>query len=140
MAVLPEGAFGERVRSRLRESKVIWLTTVGADGTPQPNPVWFLWDGEAGVRVYNRPDAHRLTHIGARPEIALHLDGDGKGGDIIVLLGTAARAADGPTPDADDAYLAKYGPDIERISGAAATFAADYPVALQIDVRRIRGH
>ena len=140
MAVVPDGAFGDRVQSRLRDGKVSWLTTVGADGTPQPNPVWFLWDGDSGVLVYNRTDAHRLTHVEARPQVALHLDGDGQGGDIIVLLGTAARAPDAPRVDNNEAYLAKYGPDIERISGDHATFAADYSVALQIDVHRIRGH
>ena len=25
---------------------MIWLTTMGSDGTPQPTPVWFLWDGD----------------------------------------------------------------------------------------------
>jgi hypothetical protein len=40
-SVLPDPAtpFGERVARRLREEAVIWLTTMGADGTPQPNPV-----------------------------------------------------------------------------------------------------
>jgi hypothetical protein len=37
----------DRVAQRLREDAVIWLTTVAANGTPQPNPVWFLWDGHS---------------------------------------------------------------------------------------------
>jgi predicted pyridoxine 5'-phosphate oxidase superfamily flavin-nucleotide-binding protein len=32
----------------LHEAHVIWLTTVDADGTPHPNPVWILWDGDTG--------------------------------------------------------------------------------------------
>ena len=35
----PSTPFGERVRRRLRDVVVVWLNTVGADGTPQPNPV-----------------------------------------------------------------------------------------------------
>jgi len=35
----PSTAFGERVRRLLRDERVIWITTVGKDGTPQPNPV-----------------------------------------------------------------------------------------------------
>ena len=48
-AVLPDPAtpFGACVAQRLREDAVIWLTTVAANGTPQPNPVWFLWDGHS---------------------------------------------------------------------------------------------
>ena len=37
--------FGERAQRRLRDDKLAWLTTTSADGTPQPVPVWFLWDG-----------------------------------------------------------------------------------------------
>ena len=36
---------GRRAARRLREEEVIWLVTVGQDGTPQPSPVWFLWKG-----------------------------------------------------------------------------------------------
>jgi hypothetical protein len=32
-------AYGERVRRRLAEEPSIWLTTVGRDGVPQPNPI-----------------------------------------------------------------------------------------------------
>ena len=64
-AVLPDPAtpFGARVAQRLREDAVIWLTSVAADGTPQPNPVWFLWDSHT-VLVYNQPTARRLVLIG----------------------------------------------------------------------------
>lgn len=33
--------FGARVLRRLEEDEIIWLTTGGKDGAPQPNPVWF---------------------------------------------------------------------------------------------------
>jgi PPOX class probable F420-dependent enzyme len=140
VSVLPGGAFGEHAARRLREDYTIWLTTVGADGTPQPNPVWFVWDGAASVLVYNRADAHRLGHLDARPNVALHLDGDGRGGDIVVLSGRARRAPEEPRPDQNPAYVAKYGTGMARVSGSAEQFSADYPVALRIDIRRIRGH
>lgn len=58
----PESPVGKRVAERLDGEQVIWLTTVGADRTPQPNPVWFIKEDE-GLLVYNRADAHRLKHI-----------------------------------------------------------------------------
>jgi PPOX class probable F420-dependent enzyme len=137
---LPGGAFGERVRARLRDSYVIWLTSVGDDGTPQPNPVWFLWDGADSVLVYNRADAYRLAHIDARPNIALHLDGNGRGGDIVVLAATARRAPEAPAPHENPDYVAKYGDGMTRVSGGLEQFSADYPVPLRIEIRRIRGH
>jgi PPOX class probable F420-dependent enzyme len=140
MSVVPGGAFGERVRSRLRDDYAIWLTTVGADGTPQPNPVWFLWDGADSIVVYNRSDAHRLVHIDARPQIALHLDGDGRGGNIVVVSAIARRDPDLAAAHENPAYLAKYGDGMARVSGSAARFADDYSVPLHIEIRRIRGH
>lgn len=140
MTVIPGGAFGDRVRTRLRESYVAWLTTVGDDGTPQPNPVWFLWDGADSILVYNRADAHRLAHIDSRPNIALHLDGNGRGGDIVVLAATARRAPELPAPHENPDYVAKYGEGMTRVSRGLAQFSADYPVPLRIRIRRIRGH
>jgi PPOX class probable F420-dependent enzyme len=139
MNVLPAGAFGERVAQRLRDSYVIWLTTVGDDGTPQPNPVWFVWDGAETITVYNRADAHRLAHIDVRPNIALHLDGNGRGGDIVVLAATAERAGDTPPPHENAAYVAKYADGMTRVSASAEQFAIEYPVPLRIRIRRIRG-
>ncbi len=140
MSVLPEGAFGERVARRLREEKVIWLTTVGRDGTPQPNPVWFVWDGAESVLVYNRPDAQRLRHLAERPQLALNLDGNGRGGDIVVVTGPARRDDAVAPPDAHDAYLAKYRDDMVRVSGSVERFAEQYSVALLVEVQRVRGH
>jgi PPOX class probable F420-dependent enzyme len=139
MTVIPAGPFGEHVQQRLREERVVWLTTVGADGTPQPNPVWFLWEEPATVLVYNRRDAHRLAHIARRPQVSLNFDGDGKGGDIVVLAGTARVVDSRPLPHHHSSYLAKYDAAMARVGGSAAEFAQQYPVAMEIEIRRIRG-
>src|SRR5919204_6475269 len=90
--------FGRRVRQRLTEEQVIWFSTVAADGTPQPNPVWFLWQDPGTVLTYNRADAFRVAHLRRRPRVALHFDGNGRGGDVVVLTGTAQFATDEPPP------------------------------------------
>ena len=81
--------FGARVERRLREEQIGWLTTVRGDGLPQPSPVWFLWDGET-ILIYSRPDTPRLRNIAGNPKVALNLDGDGRGGDIVILSGGRA--------------------------------------------------
>ena len=78
--------FGKRVAERLRSEKVAWLTTVGKDGAPQPNPVWFMWDGADGVVVYNAVGAHRMQHIKARPEVSLNFNTGAGGNDIVVTF------------------------------------------------------
>ena len=71
----PATEFGARVRRRLESEQVAWLTTTAADGTPQPNPVWFLWDG-ATFLVYSLSDAARLSHIARNPHVSLNFDGN----------------------------------------------------------------
>ncbi len=71
--------FGTEFGARLREEQVIWITTVGRDGTPQPNPVSFLLQDDDSILTYNMINANRLTHVVDRPRVALHFDGDGAG-------------------------------------------------------------
>lgn len=134
----PATAFGKRVRDRLQTEYVIWLTTVGPDGTPQPNPVWFWWsDGE--VLVYNLPAARRLTNIRDRPRVALHFNGTDRGGDIVVLTGTTRRDEQAPPAHEAPGYADKYRTGMGRVSGSSAAFGAAYSVALRIRVTRVRG-
>ncbi|MGH3569165.1 MAG: TIGR03667 family PPOX class F420-dependent oxidoreductase [Pseudonocardia sp.] len=142
-SVLPDPAtdFGTRVVRRLREETLAWLTIVDGAGTPQPAPVWFLWDdASASALVYSHGEAKRLEHIRARPRVALHLDGDGRGGDIVVLTGLAEEAPDEPPVDRNPAYLAKYGDQITGGWQTAENFASIYSVPLRIHIRRTRGH
>lgn len=140
--ILPDPAtpFGGRVRERLRGEKVIWLTTVGADGSPQPNPVWFLWYADTNdFVVMSRVKAHRLAHIRQRPKVSLNFDGNGRGGNIIVLRGTATLDDGGLTDKERADYNAKYGPDMKRVSGSIDEFRADYPVTVRIKLTNVRG-
>jgi PPOX class probable F420-dependent enzyme len=131
--------FGQRVARRLRDETVGWLTTVGPDGTPQPSPIWFLWDGET-VLIYSQPNTPKLRNIGRNPRVALNLDGDGRGGDIVILTGEAR--VDGTAPGAADhaAYLEKYRQGIERIGMTPEQFAGSYSVPIRMTPTRLRGH
>jgi PPOX class probable F420-dependent enzyme len=131
--------FGLRGARRLREDVLAWLTTVDRRGTPQPIPVWFLWDGGTSILVYSRPGTAKLRSIEGNPRVSLHLDGNGQGGDIVVCLGEA-RVSDDPPADEIPDYVQKYSSLIERNRWTPESFAADYSVPLRIEVTRIRGH
>ncbi len=131
--------FGKRVERRLCEETIVWLTTVRRDGTPQPTPVWFLWDGES-VLMYSRPNQQKERNIAHNPRVALHFDGDGHGGDIIVLTGEAKIVTDAPPAANNATYTEKYAEPIKQIGMDAASFAAAYSVAIRIMPTDMRGH
>lgn len=134
----PDTPFGERVARRLSADPVIWLTTTGDDFTPQPTPVWFLWDG-ASFLIYSLPDAARLRHIAHNPRVALHLDGNGQGGDIVVFTGTARVAPEEPPADRNAAYIAKYQARVDASFGGPAPFAQRYSTPVRVTPLRLRG-
>lgn len=131
--------FGQRVARRLAEERIAWLTTIDSSGAPQPRPVWFLWDG-ATFLIYSRPGTAKLRHVAERSQVALHLDGDGLGGDIVVFTGQAEIDPAAPPADQVPAYAAKYRPGFARIGMTAAEFAASYSVALRVTPLKLRGH
>ena len=133
-------AFGARAAHRLRTEVVIWLTTVGASGAPSSNPVWFLWDGADKLSVHNLPGSARVRHLQADPHVGLHFDGDGRGGDIVVLSALAELRPDDPKADADPAFVAKYAADIERIRHTPQSFAAQYSLPIVLTLTGLRGH
>lgn len=138
--VLPDASssYGARVRQRLTDETVIWLTTVTADGTPQPNPVWFVWEGDDTVLIYNDRNAKRLARLRERPNVALHLNSTVEGGDIVVLTGDA-EVLDTPAILDNTAYLDKYLDDMVRISGTAEAFAEQYSIPVRVHISRVRG-
>ncbi len=138
--VLPEHAspFGRRVRDRLRDETLIWLTTVGASGTPHPNPIWFLWTGD-DVLIYNDHAAKRLASIRERPQVSLHFNSDASGGDVLVLAGTAEADDSVAAADANPEYLDKYGEAMEHVAGSKEAFARKYSVAVRVRITRVRG-
>lgn len=131
--------FGQRAERRLNEASIIWLTTVRKDGMPQPLPVWFLWDGEK-VLIFTQPGAQKLNNLDHSPKAALHLDSDGRGGDIIVLEGEAEVLAEDLSALDVEAYIDKYRAGLDRLNTTPEAFAKSYRVPILFTPDRIRGH
>jgi PPOX class probable F420-dependent enzyme len=140
VGVIPENDFGQRARRRLRDEQLIWFTTTSADGSPQPNPVWFLWEEDTEtVLIYNATNAKRLEHVAVRPRVALNFETDENGDDVMIFLGVAEQALDAPANSEHDAYLDKYREGIATIGSNLEKFAKDYSVPLRIRLTKVRG-
>ena len=131
--------FGARTARHLREEIVVWMTTVTPAGAPVPRPVWFIWDGADSVVMYSEPKA-RIRNLAANPQVTLNFDGDGGGGDIVVLSGRAELDNDLPPADRDPDYLTKYDEHIARIGMTPETFAREYSVPVHIRLTKLQGH
>lgn len=129
---------GHRAEEHLKTDQVVWLTTVGADGTPQPNPVWFLWDGET-LLIYSQPTAKRLKNIARRPKVSLHFATDPDAAEVIVLTGEARVDPAGLPANQVEDYLEKYKQGIANLGMTPASLAADYSVAFRVMPEKLRG-
>jgi PPOX class probable F420-dependent enzyme len=131
--------FGARVARRLRDEIVVWMTTVTPAGVPVPRPVWFVWDGGDSVLMYSQPKT-RIRNLEANPRVSLHFDGDGEGGDIVFLSGTAEVDRAAPPAHEHREYLTKYERHIARLGMSEPAFAEAYSVPVRIRVARVGGH
>lgn len=131
--------FGARAARHLREEIVVWMTSVTPSGAPVPRPVWFIWDGAETVVMYSQPKL-RIRNLEANPRVALNFDGDGDGGDIVVLSGTAAVDGDLPAANDNPDYIAKYDDHIARLGMTPDTFAREYSVRVRIRLTALQGH
>jgi PPOX class probable F420-dependent enzyme len=137
----PDSDFGARFARRMNDDLIAWLTVVDPRGVPQPAPVWFRWDPATGTAViYNQPSAHRLARITSNPNAALHLNDDGRGSDVITVLGTLAVDASQPAADDNPAYRAKYDELIAGTFGTPRRFADMFNVATIFTATKARGH
>lgn len=131
--------FGARVRRHLDTDLIIWLATVDRAGIPQPSPVWFL-DYDDHVLIFSRPNTAKLRNIERNPNVALHFDGNGYGGDVVIMTGTAAIDRSLPSAAELPVYRTKYADRIEKLNMTPESFAAEYSVPILIDPRTLRGH
>ena len=78
-----------KAKRLIKQEYVIWFTTVDSTGTPQPRPVWFVWDKDAFL-IFSQPGAHKAAHIRRNPYVSLHFNTDKTGDqDVVVYVGTA---------------------------------------------------
>ncbi len=131
--------FGARAARRLRDERIIWLTTVRADGRPEPSPVWFLWDGES-VIIYSEPNTVKVRNITNRPKVALSLNSDAYGGDVIVIAGEASIVPNVLAADEFPTLIEKYRENLDD-PGSLTTehFARAYSVAIRVTPTGLRG-
>ena len=128
--------FGRHVNRRLRDEKIVWLTTTDSENTPQPRPVWFQWDRET-VLIFSQQNKAKLRHISHNPRVSLSFNTDKDGGDVAVLIGVA-KIIDAP-PDRAKTYLRKYRQDIRNLGMSVEEFSHSYSMPILVTPQSMRG-
>ena len=130
--------FGRHVNRRLREEKIIWLTTVDSENPPQPRPVWFQWDRET-VLIFSQQNKAKLRQISRNPRVSLNFNTNEDGGDVAVLIGEG-KILDAP-PDLSrvKTYLRKYREDIKDLGMSIEEFSHSYSVPILVTLQSMRG-
>lgn len=129
---------GPWVQQQLEQERVVWLTTVAHSGTPQPNVVWFLWDGES-ILVYSQPESFRVRNIERNRRISLNFNTDTHGSHMIVITGDAFIDSSAPGAFDSQAYIDKYADGLAELNMTPESFSAEYSTLIRIVPDRIRG-
>lgn len=122
---------------RFKEEQVIWLTTVRADGMPQPTPVWYYWDGE-NFLIFSQPKAKKLANIRQNPKVALNFNSDADGGNVLIVFGHAHIEPGSQPVQENSAYVEKYRQGIADIGMTPESMGNEYSVAIRITPERLR--
>ena len=132
--------FGRVAKKHLMSEYFVWLTTVDATGTPQPRPVWFIWEKDSFL-IFSQAKAHKLKHIQKNPQISLHFNTADKKGEkrLIVFTGTARFDKSAAPAHKLRAYLKKYKEGIVGLGATPEQFAGEYSVAIRITPTKLRG-
>jgi PPOX class probable F420-dependent enzyme len=130
------GDLGRRAQERLGSEQIAWLTTVRPNGIPEPNPIWFLWDGSSVI--LRSQDNLKVRNIRANPNVALNFNSDG-GGDIVVLRGVARIGTEADFDPLREEYFRKYAEGIKGLGTTPERMASSYSVVIVIEPTKLRG-
>jgi len=132
--------FGRLVKKHLKNEYFIWLTTVDSKGTPQPRPVWFLWEGDSFL-VFSQANAYKIKHLKDNPNVSMHFNTRDEHGDQHVIVFTGQAFIDKTSLPAHKvkAYVRKYKTGIESLKMTPEQFGNEYSRAIRIRPTEVRG-
>lgn len=131
--------FGQKVKRHLDQEYFVWFTTVSTDLTPQPRPVWFIWQ-EDSFLIFSQPHTHKVAHLKEHPNVSLHFNTDDKADeDVIVFVGAAEIDAGAPPASEVPAYVEKYKGGMAELGSDPEKFSREYSVAIRVRPTKLRG-
>ena len=89
---MPKGPPPDRYRDLLEGRVLGHLATVDADGRPQVNPVWFLWDDASqSVLLSIKAETRKLRNLRANLHVAMSFSDPARSDRYLEIRGTATE-------------------------------------------------
>lgn len=130
--------FGAKVAQRIEEQKLAWLTTVSGDGTPQPNPVWFIFDNGTFV-IFSQPNQAKLTNIRRTGRVSFNLESIDEE-TITIFTGHAEIVPYESIPKSLlDRYIERYTEGLKNLKMTREEYEATYTVPIRFTPEKLRG-
>jgi PPOX class probable F420-dependent enzyme len=131
---------GQLTKRLLKSEYFVWLTTVDSTGTPQPRPVWFIWEKDT-ILIFSQASAHKIKHIQKNPNVSLHFNTEDEKGEkrVVILTGTASIDQDSLPANKLRAYIRKYKSGITELNSTPEEFSREYSSAIRITPTNLRG-
>jgi PPOX class probable F420-dependent enzyme len=127
----------ESLAARLASEQTIWLTTVRADGTPQPTPVWFLWNGETFL-IFTQPASQKLRNLAGNSTVALNFNTDAYGGSVVVFTGDGYVDPQPVGSAETENYLQKYAAGIKMLGWTQEQMIGIFSTVLRVRPSKVR--
>ena len=130
--------FGAKVAQRIEDQKLAWLTTISADGTPQPNPVWFIWNDGAFI-IFSQPNQAKLSNIRRTGRVSFNLESIDEE-TITIFTGRAEIVPYESIPQTLlERYAQRYAEGLKNLKMTRAEYEAAYTVPIRFTPERLRG-
>ena len=102
-----DGNIPDGYRDLLETTALAHVATIGPDGEPQNNPVWFDWDGEQ-VKFSQTKTRQKYKNVGREPRLALSIVDPENPYRYLEVRGEVVRVEEDPKNDFINAMAKKY--------------------------------
>ena len=97
----------EAYRDLLESTALVHVATLGPDGEPQNNPVWFDWDGEH-IKFSQTKTRQKYKNVNRDPRIALSIVDPQNPYRYLEVRGEVTKIEEDPNLDFINAMAKKY--------------------------------
>jgi PPOX class probable F420-dependent enzyme len=129
----------EHSYDRYMTEKILWFTSVSAEGVPSTAPVWYHIESDTTLLVYSKDPSVRATNLAANDRVTLALPTDEWAGDVVVMNGRATIDPTASPADSNGPFIKKYQVRLDRYGWTPKWYAENYPTIIRIEILSIRG-